>query len=102
MWDFVVRATEESPSGRNGTDSERQGMAVVLTTHSLDECEALCSRVGIMHQVSNPRFWKFVLLSCFMTPSFPLSLWCAVWACACVDGKERESGRARAHLHAPI
>jgi hypothetical protein len=44
MWDFVVRATESGgPTG--------DGMAVVLTTHALDECEALCSRVGIMHQV---------------------------------------------------
>eukprot|EP00884_Botryococcus_braunii_P019123 jgi/Botrbrau1/5895/Bobra.0366s0073.1 len=49
MWDFVVRATEEAPA-QSAEGPARQGMAVVLTTHSLDECEALCSRVGIMHQ----------------------------------------------------
>jgi ABC-type multidrug transport system ATPase subunit len=26
----------------------KQGRSVVLTTHSMEECEALCSRVGIM------------------------------------------------------
>merc|ERR1712048_342636 len=25
-----------------------QGRSVILTTHSMDECEALCSRIGIM------------------------------------------------------
>merc|ERR1719444_62072 len=28
--------------------STMQGRSVILTTHSMDECEALCSRIGIM------------------------------------------------------
>ena len=34
MWDTVERAAE--------------GLTVVLTTHAMDECEALCERVGMM------------------------------------------------------
>ena len=28
--------------------SAKKNSAIVLTTHSMEECEALCSRVGIM------------------------------------------------------
>lgn len=50
MWSFIIEATRggvgvPSSSGRS------EGLAVVLTTHSMEECEALCTRVGIMHQV---------------------------------------------------
>lgn len=40
MWAYIERATQ----GEQG-----RGVAVMLTTHSMEECEALCSRVGIMH-----------------------------------------------------
>jgi ATP-binding cassette subfamily A (ABC1) protein 3 len=30
----------------------RSNKAVILTTHSMEECEALCTRVGIMISVS--------------------------------------------------
>ena len=36
LWDAVERATRE------------QGKAVVITTHNMEECEALCTRLGIM------------------------------------------------------
>lgn len=29
-----------------------KGCAILLTSHSMDECEALCSRIGIMHHGS--------------------------------------------------
>jgi ABC-type multidrug transport system ATPase subunit len=38
MWNLIKTVT----SG--------QGKAVVLTTHSMEECQALCSRIGIMNQ----------------------------------------------------
>ena len=41
MWAFIQRATQ--PQGGSG----RQ-VAVALTTHSMEECEALCGRVGIL------------------------------------------------------
>ncbi|KAK3244858.1 hypothetical protein CYMTET_45550 [Cymbomonas tetramitiformis] len=34
MWDTIQATTE--------------GLAIILTTHSMEECEALCTRVGIM------------------------------------------------------
>ena len=37
MWDVIERISQQ--------DSQ---CAVVLTTHSMEECEALCGRVGIM------------------------------------------------------
>jgi ATP-binding cassette subfamily A (ABC1) protein 3 len=36
MWNLISNAVLE------------RGMSVVLTTHSMEECEALCSRVGVM------------------------------------------------------
>ena len=51
MWNFIIEATEPpsqpGPSGR----SSSHGLAVVLTTHSMEECDALCTRIGVMHQV---------------------------------------------------
>lgn len=49
MWSFIIEATSASPDSSSSAD----GLAVVLTTHSMEECEALCTRVGIMHQVSH-------------------------------------------------
>ncbi|OWZ12574.1 ABC transporter [Phytophthora megakarya] len=41
MWDVIARVCS--------TEGDRDGGAcVVLTTHSMEECEALCSRVGIL------------------------------------------------------
>ena len=53
MWGAIMRATEAAV-GEAGT-------SVVLTTHLLEECEALCTRVGILHQA---RAW---LLLCSST-----------------------------------
>ena len=39
MWAFIQRATQP----RGGAQ-----VAVALTTHSMEECEALCGRVGIL------------------------------------------------------
>ncbi|KAK9833394.1 hypothetical protein WJX81_001382 [Elliptochloris bilobata] len=68
MWSYIVAATSpgEGPAGvLRGVDGAATpsgsgsgstagpgagGVAVVLTTHSMEECEALCARVGIMHQ----------------------------------------------------
>jgi hypothetical protein len=36
MWDFIVETMKDR--------------AVILTTHSMEECEALCSRIGILVQ----------------------------------------------------
>ena len=35
MWDVIVSTLNED-------------RAIVLTTHSMDECEAICTRIGIM------------------------------------------------------
>ncbi|GMF11425.1 unnamed protein product [Phytophthora lilii] len=43
MWDVIARV---SATDRNG--GQDGGACVVLTTHSMEECEALCSRVGIL------------------------------------------------------
>ncbi|KAE9193775.1 hypothetical protein PF004_g20918 [Phytophthora fragariae] len=40
MWDVIARVCS--------TDRRDGGACVVLTTHSMEECEALCSRVGIL------------------------------------------------------
>ena len=56
-WNAIMGARTAAAAvqhGRGATCGGRQGgLAMVLTTHSMDECEALCSRVGIMHQVSS-------------------------------------------------
>ena len=36
MWNLIAQAVEEKK------------MSAVLTTHSMEECEALCGRVGVM------------------------------------------------------
>jgi ATP-binding cassette subfamily A (ABC1) protein 3 len=36
MWDIISKCTATT------------GAAVILTTHSMEECEALCGRVGVM------------------------------------------------------
>lgn len=36
MWNLITDAVQD------------RNMSVVLTTHSMEECEALCSRVGVM------------------------------------------------------
>ncbi|RLN50687.1 hypothetical protein BBJ28_00003089 [Nothophytophthora sp. Chile5] len=41
MWDVIARVCSSDRSGDAGA-------CVVLTTHSMEECEALCSRVGIL------------------------------------------------------
>ena len=41
MWKFIILATEGRAMSRIST---------VLTTHSMEECEALCSRVAILHK----------------------------------------------------
>ena len=52
MWSFIIEATSGGGPPRGSSSSGRvAGLAVVLTTHSMEECEALCTRVGIMHQV---------------------------------------------------
>ncbi|KAK9808280.1 hypothetical protein WJX73_007025 [Symbiochloris irregularis] len=43
MWAYIERATSPEATDNGGS------VAVALTTHSMEECEALCSRVGIMH-----------------------------------------------------
>ena len=53
MWNFIIEATEGGagvPEQASSSSGRRHGLAVVLTTHSMEECEALCTRVGIMHQ----------------------------------------------------
>ncbi|KAH7491511.1 hypothetical protein KRP22_003026 [Phytophthora ramorum] len=43
MWDVIARVcSTDKDDNRDG------GACVVLTTHSMEECEALCSRVGIL------------------------------------------------------
>ena len=39
MWAFIQRATQPQGGAQ---------VAVALTTHSMEECEALCGRVGIL------------------------------------------------------
>jgi hypothetical protein len=56
MWNFIIEATEpaaepEAAGERDGRAGGRDGLSVVLTTHSMEECDALCTRVGVMHQV---------------------------------------------------
>lgn len=43
MWDVIARVCSTDREGDRGG-----GACVVLTTHSMEECEALCSRVGIL------------------------------------------------------
>ncbi|KAK9862183.1 hypothetical protein WJX84_007200 [Apatococcus fuscideae] len=64
MWSYIIQATAASaaspaaagPSAASVSTSApapgapSAGMSVVLTTHSMEEVEALCSRVGIMHR----------------------------------------------------
>jgi hypothetical protein len=50
MWSYIVAATGSGGGGGGGGGGGSGGVAVVLTTHSMEECEALCARVGIMHQ----------------------------------------------------
>lgn len=56
MYSAIISATTPAPRAAAAGSAEAGGgdgqaaVAVVLTTHSMEECEALCSRVGIMHQ----------------------------------------------------
>lgn len=43
MWAYIERAAS------SGDQPTGAGIALILTTHYMEECEALCSRVGIMH-----------------------------------------------------
>lgn len=45
MWEAILRATQPGPA------TGPLGIAMVLTTHYMEECEALCERVGIMNKV---------------------------------------------------
>ncbi len=49
MWNFIIDATQGEPGQEGGDGAQR---SVVLTTHSMEECEALCTRVGILDQAS--------------------------------------------------
>ena len=51
MWNFIIDATQ-GEAGQEGRDGAQR--SVVLTTHSMEECEALCTRVGILDQASLP------------------------------------------------
>lgn len=44
MWTCIQSATMP----RNGLQEGK--VTTVLTTHSMEECEALCSRIGILHE----------------------------------------------------
>ena len=50
MWDVIARMSTRSKAASSTTapGGGSGGSAVVLTTHSMEEAEALCSRVGIM------------------------------------------------------
>ncbi|KAL6764727.1 hypothetical protein V8C86DRAFT_3022151 [Haematococcus lacustris] len=54
MWDAVIRATAPSPVGKEllppAAGPGPGPAALVLTTHYLEEAEALCERVGIMNK----------------------------------------------------
>lgn len=69
MWSYIIQATtapsqssaqvaaptaSAGPAARSREEpasiAAPAGMSVVLTTHSMEEVEALCSRVGIMHR----------------------------------------------------
>lgn len=56
MWVFVLNATSQTPSYTPEIDVEAglvpPALSTVLTTHSMEECEALCGRVAILHQGS--------------------------------------------------
>lgn len=49
MWNFIIDATQWNPGQAGGSEGAQR--SVVLTTHSMEECEALCTRVGILNQV---------------------------------------------------
>ena len=51
MWNFIIEATQ-GEAGQEGGDGGQR--SVMLTTHSMEECEALCTRVGILDQVKCP------------------------------------------------
>ncbi|MEW5297039.1 MAG: hypothetical protein WDW36_000274 [Sanguina aurantia] len=44
MWEAILRATQPGPA------TGPLGIAMLLTTHYMEECEALCERVGIMNK----------------------------------------------------
>jgi ABC-type multidrug transport system ATPase subunit len=53
MWDAILRATEpRQQAGRTTTTASSHAMelpaALLLTTHYLEEADALCDRVAIM------------------------------------------------------
>ena len=52
MWNFIIDATQGEAGPESGYVAQR---SVVLTTHSMEECEALCTRVGILDQASPPQ-----------------------------------------------
>ena len=47
MWSTIIEATSTGGAAGHKVSAD---VSVVLTTHSMEECEALCSRVGIMHR----------------------------------------------------
>ena len=73
------------------------GTSVILTTHSMEECEALCSRVGIMVdgalqclgsvQHLKSRFGRGLMLEARVTPPAPRDV---AKSTAGVDGTDRE------------
>jgi ABC-type multidrug transport system ATPase subunit len=49
MWDAIVRATQHySSSGSSSGSGGAEPVGLLLTTHYIDEAEALCERLAIM------------------------------------------------------
>ena len=61
MWNFIIDATSGEADREGGNSAQR---SVVLTTHSMEECEALCTRVGILNEASPARPFTMSLLFC--------------------------------------
>ena len=75
MWQFIVASTER----QDRSDRPETAISTVLTTHSMEECEALCSRIAILHQgkllcLGSPSQLKSTYSSGFILEVAPLLL----------------------------
>jgi ABC-2 type transport system ATP-binding protein len=64
LWDFIERLHQE-------------GRTIVLTTHYLQEAEALCDRIGILHKGKLVALDSKRAFSASPASLFALNFWCS-------------------------
>ena len=85
MWDIITR--------------ERAARSIVLTSHAMEECEALCTRIGIMSQGTLRCLGSQQHLKSRFGTEFTLEMRCAEMRCAESSRDESAQDDETNHRH---